>query len=74
VNLDLTFALLCMGIGAIHLYRSYSGAMSVGIVTLVTSDAVITNKRSRIGRIFLGIAFLGIGISHLISYTRLAHH
>jgi hypothetical protein len=60
--------------GGIHLYRSYAGAMSMGIVTLVTSDPVTISKRSRIGRIFLGIAFLSIGISHLVLYTRLAHH
>lgn len=60
--------------GGIHLYRSYSGSMSMGIVTLMISDPVTISKRSRIGRIFLGIAFLGIGISHLVLYTRLAHH
>lgn len=60
--------------GGIHLYRSYSGAISMGIVTLVTSDPVTISKRSRIGRIFLGIAFLGIGISHLALYARLTHH
>ncbi len=60
--------------GGIHLYRSYSGTMSTGIVTLVTSDPVALGKRSRVRRIFLGIAFLGIGISHLVLYARLAHH
>jgi hypothetical protein len=60
--------------GGIHLYRSYSGAMSMGIVTLVTSDPVTISKRNRIGRIFLEIACLGIGVAHLVSYARLAHY
>ena len=60
--------------GGIHLYRSYSGAMSMGIVTLVTSEQVTISKWSRLGSIFLGIAFLGVGISHVVSYARLAHH
>ena len=74
MNLDLVFAFLWMVMGGIHLYRSYSGAMSMGIVTLVTSDPVTISKRIRIARIFLGIAFIGIGISHLVLYARLAHH
>jgi hypothetical protein len=74
VDLHLAFALLWISIGGIHLYRSYSGAMSMGIVTLVTSDPVAISKRSLVGRIFLGIAFLGIGISHLVLYARFAHH
>jgi len=67
VNLDLTFALLYIGIGGAHLYRSYSAAMSMGIVTFV-SDL------GRMGRIFLGIAFIAIGTSHLVLYARLTHH
>jgi hypothetical protein len=48
--------------------------MSMGIVTLVASDPVPISKRNRVGRLSLGLAFLGIGISHLVSYVRLAHH
>jgi hypothetical protein len=73
VNLHLGLGLLWIAMGGIHLYRSYSGAQSMGIVTLVTSEPVTISKRSRIGRIFLPIAFLGIGISLLISYAKLAH-
>ena len=74
MNLHLAFAFLWMAMGGIHLYRSYPGSMSMGIVTLVTSDPVAISKRSRMGRIFLGIAFVGIGISHLVLFVRLAHH
>ncbi|MCU1253907.1 MAG: hypothetical protein JWM83_206 [Candidatus Angelobacter sp.] len=74
MNLDLVFAFLWIAMGGIHLYRSYSGAMSMGIVTLVTSGPVTISKRSRIGRIFLGIACLSIGVSHLVFYTRFVHH
>jgi hypothetical protein len=74
VNLHLTLALLWIAMGGIHLYRSYSGAMSMGIVTLMTSDPVTISKRNRIARIALGIACIGIGISHLVLNTRLAHH
>jgi hypothetical protein len=74
VDLHLAFALLWISMGGIHLYRSYSGARSMGIVTLVTSDPVALAKRSRVGRIFLGIAFLGLGISHFVLYVKLAHH
>jgi hypothetical protein len=58
----------------IHLYRAYSGAMSMGIVTLATSDPVNISKRNWVMRIVLGTAFLGIGISHLVLYATLAHH
>lgn len=74
MNLDLTFALLWMGIAGVHFYRFYTGTMPMGIVTLVTSERIAMTKRSRAGRIFLGIAYLGVGISHLVSYSRLAHH
>jgi hypothetical protein len=65
--MDLTFALLWMGIGGVHLYRSYSAAMSMGMATFARTLGCI-------GRTFLGIAFLGIGVSHFVSYAKLAHH
>ncbi|HEY5027634.1 MAG TPA: hypothetical protein VIK39_04435, partial [Candidatus Angelobacter sp.] len=71
MNLHLVLGLLWIAMGGIHLYRSYSGAMSMGIVTLMTSDPVTISKRSRIARISLGIAFMSIGISHLVSYAQL---
>jgi multidrug transporter EmrE-like cation transporter len=73
VNLHLVFAFLWMAMGGIHLYRAYSGSTSMGIVMLVTSDPVTIGKRSRTGRIFLGIAFLAVGVSHLALYARLTH-
>lgn len=74
VNLHLLFGFMWIAMAGIHFYRSYSGVMSMGIVTLLTSDPVSISKGNRVMRISLGIAFLGIGLSHLVSYARLAHH
>jgi len=54
VNMDLTFALLWMGIAGVHFYRFF--------------------RRNVDWAIYLGILFLSVGIAHLVSYARLAHH
>lgn len=54
MNLDLTVALLWMGIASVHFYRFF--------------------RRNVDWSFYMGILFLSVGIAHLVSYTRPAHH
>ena len=73
MTFHLFFAFLWIAMGAVYLHRAYSGVMSMGIVTLMTSEPVMIGKLGRLGRSLLGVEFLSIGVWHLVQYMRLAH-
>jgi len=73
MTFHLFFAFLWIAMGAVYLHRAYSGVMSMGIVTLMTSEPVMIRTRQRWVNAAFGICYLGFGIMHMIFYMRLAH-
>ena len=45
----------------------------MGLVSLTTSAPVMISQGQRLVRSLLGVAFLGIGVAHLISYLKIGH-
>jgi len=72
MSLNLFLAVSWIALGAIHLYRAYSGVASVGMVTLSHSDSVAISKKQRWARSLLGLCFLGMGIAHIVRLSHLS--
>jgi hypothetical protein len=73
MSLNLFVAFIFVAMGGIYFYRAYSGGPSMGLVSIATSDPVAISKKQRIIRSLLGLCFLGMGVSHLISYLKIGY-
>ena len=67
-------ALLWTLLGAIQLYRAYTGTKKSLIVTLNRSQSPLLSKGQRWGNASFGICYLGFAIAYLVLYVRHTHH
>jgi hypothetical protein len=73
MSLNMFLAFIYVTMSGIYFYRAYSGGASMGLISIATSDPVAISKSQRIVRSLLGLGFLGMAVSHLISYTKIGH-
>jgi hypothetical protein len=67
-------ALIWTLLGAIQLYRAYTGNKKGLIVTLNRSHSPLLTKQQRWANASFGICYLGFAIAYLVLYSEHAHH
>jgi hypothetical protein len=74
VNYYIYMALIWTLLGAIQLYRAYTGNKKGLIVTLNRSQSPLLTKQQRWGNPSFGICYLGFAMAYLVLYVRHTHH